>query len=129
MPKVINKDEASGPIKTYTEIYRAGFVLNAVFPITEGIVWVISYKDVFINKDDDPPKWMSRVGAAASIGVGVMQIISGTILIWAVLSIRSYLNSHVTEGQQINVCMLLLHASAFGLFLVSIFLNTVIEAS
>ena len=60
-----------------------------------------------------------------TIGVGLIQIVSGAVLIWAVFKIRKFLKSSGEVVQQVNIRTLVLHSSTFVLFAFSIALNTI----
>jgi len=129
MPKLNSQPGNTGvqPITSNKWVFWLGVVLNALFPVVEAADWYKVYKMIFVDQQE-PPLWLSALGGVASAGVGLMQIVSGAILIWAVLSIRSFVVAHSAEGHQLNQCTLLLHVSAFGLYLVSVLVNTVIAS-
>jgi len=54
------------------------------------------------------------------------QILSGMILVWSLLKIRSFRISHPEAGQQFNMKTMFIHATAFGFFIVSVTVYTVI---
>lgn len=56
----------------------------------------------------------------AETGTSFLQIISGIILIWSVISIRNFLKSSGQSVQQIDIKTLLLHSSAFALYIISV---------
>ena len=119
MPRVI--DQSLGPVKSYKCLYWTGLALNAIFPITQGVFWMIWYKEYYI--DGATKQWVTAIGDVTFFGMGVFLIASGFVLVWAVLSIRSFLKSHENEKQQINTRILLIHVCAFSLFLVSEAIN------
>ena len=72
--------------------------------------------------------WVYNSYLVIPIIVGVLQIVSGFILIWSVLKIRSFMNARFADGyggRMINLKTLLLHSSTFFLFAVSVLVNTI----
>ena len=88
----------------------------------------MSCYEIFI-KGSDSSKWINDVASIASIGTYSAQIISGIILIWSVYKVRAFMLERKIESQGLNVRSMWLHASAFGIFTVSIAAFTVVYAN
>jgi len=54
------------------------------------------------------------------LAVGLLEVISGCFLVWSVLKIRNFLRWRGDDGNDINLQQVLLHSSAFALFLFSV---------
>ena len=124
MPRRLSKAEKKEQPKSYRCLYIIGVLINAIFPIAEGVFYLITALE--LSENGNPKILFMELGVLMPILVGLLQIVSGTMLIWAVLSIRSYLKSQGDDGEQINLWTLLVHASSFALFLIGSTANTVL---
>ena len=60
--------------------------------------------------------------------VACVEIISGALLIWSVLKIRSFMKEREEDGAALNLKTLLLHSSTFALFALGVTINAVFYA-
>ena len=91
-------------------------------PCFEGVTLII-YNSALVAKKKEPAKWVSWLTLGAKYGEALIQLVSGTLLIFAIFMIRGYLTRNRTG--QLNVRMLLLHSITFGLYMISIVLYQV----
>jgi len=96
-----------------------GVALNAVFPLVGegliGIMWSLHFNNTLENT-----KWMNTCLTIGELGTLGVQILSGAILIGSIYTIWKYLKNSRDEREQLNLKTLVLHSSAFGLFLISV---------
>ena len=127
MPRVLDSQDELGQAKDYKVLYWTGVVLNALVPIFEGVIDVVYY---FITFDNPPPipSWIRISATAIVFAVGLLETVSGIFLIWSVYKIKSYLTWRGEDGREINLNQLILHSSAFALFLISVLVFTICYA-
>jgi hypothetical protein len=98
--------------------YVCLLALNIFFPVLEGIT-VVWYNTILMKTKEKPDTMLVTVSAlGAKYGNALVQLISGTLLIVAVLLIRGFLIKSGTD--QVNVRMLVLHSLSFGIYMLSI---------
>ena len=123
MPRIIDGGQET---KSYKCVLWFGILLNGLFPLFElvaGCLWVYFEMDVRANNPT-----VDILLDAAVLGTFASQIISGCVLIWAVCSIWSYLKQSDNETELANLRVLVLHSTAFGLFLMSVIAMSVFSA-
>lgn len=91
-------------------------VLNVVLPILAAFSHFMVHYYLLIGLD--VPTWVGRLSTWSSFGTGSMLITSGVILVLGVWTIRRFFKESGAEDY-INTGMLVRHAIAFGLFLVT----------
>ncbi len=91
-------------------------VCNLVFPLLEAPI-LIAYNNKFF-KNENPSTFITYCAYIVPDLVGVFQIVSGILLMLGVYRIHSYFKDIEAEVR-INTKVLLLHGSAFGLYLLS----------
>jgi len=91
--------------------------------LLEGIFLAWANYEWIVEQQETVSYWVDVGLNVATICVETSQILSGLILIWAIWQIRSYLASQGDDGSSINLKTLVLHAFAFGLFIVSVLVN------
>ena len=96
-------------------LYWAGIAINAVFPILEGFFGVWFFKTV--AETGDASNIQQNSYAASVTGTCFVQIVSGIVMIFAILKIKK---ASAAAGSRVDSRMLLVHLIAFGLFLVSV---------
>lgn len=96
-------------------LYWAGIAINAFFPILEGFFGVWLFVAFAATGDASGIKQDSF--AAAVTGTCFVQIISGIVMIFAILKIKQ---ASEAAGSKVDSRMLLVHLTAFGLYLVSV---------
>ena len=97
-------------------MFKVLLVCNLVFPLLEAPI-LIAYNNQLLIKE----KTSTFITYCAYIVpdlVGVFQIVSGILLMLGVYRIHSFFKDIETEVR-INTKVLLLHGSAFGLYLLS----------
>jgi hypothetical protein len=96
--------------------------MNVFVSTVSGIFLILTYYQRFANKD------VNNLVAKASVITlavqGLLEIVSGTILIWSVYKIRSYLYSSGNADARINIKTLVIYSAAFTLFAVGVAVNT-----
>ena len=90
--------------------------LNVIFPVVTGCVLVPFNVEVY--KDTTQAEWIVFLATFAPILTGLMQIISGVFLMAGVYTIRRFFKAKGSKGE-LNVRRMVIHASAFGLYLLS----------
>jgi hypothetical protein len=99
-----------------------GVVLNAFFPIAEGVfvTWVYVHYDKSIKANGpDPvrdPQKLEVIASVTVIGTCLCEVISGWVLINSVLTIKKFLSSN--NSSVVNIKTLLQQSAAFLLFLI-----------
>lgn len=118
MPLIIDGQEDQ--VKDFKVLMWVGILCNAIFPIGEGITYNIQ----MLAPDYG--------GLLNSIFVQITQfftyvswIVSGCIVIWSIWRIKRFLYSLQDDGSELNIGQLWLHATIFGLFLVSVIIYEV----
>lgn len=99
--------------------YWTFLVLNVVFPACEGVAYIWLWTTLYINNKKESDGLEIYFFNASVIGTGVLEIISGVLLIQSVGKIRAFFKERDAEDL-IDTKVLLLHASAFGIYLVSV---------
>ena len=87
-------------------------MLNILFPLLESIT-LINYNSTRIIADQPPSKFAKYSLSIVTTMVGLLQTISGIYLIRGVYLIRRFLREHI------NTTTLVIHASAYGIYLVA----------
>lgn len=100
------------------KIYWYVMVLNVIFPILSGIYYAIYENELIINMNVAPLGKTIIVNILVDI-VGILQINSGVVLIWSVLSVRSFFKENEAAAV-INPSQMMIHAGAFGIYLIGI---------
>ena len=108
---------AGKEVKPYTVLKWTGIAINTFFPLCELVTWIAMNYTVFVSQSDK--LWTIKANVASFFAVYVTWMVSGGILVWAVFSIRNYVNSAQTNSM-INIKTMILHSSAFILFLLSV---------
>ena len=117
--KLLKREEQTvEQLKRDTWVYWILMALNILFPILVVPSTILLYDSIYIDGVKATPGvvWFFNI---SNNGVGVMQVISGFYLIGSITKIRSFFTSQ-KEGERLNNSILALHASAFGLYLVSV---------
>ena len=122
MPKVIEKQHDQ--IQDYSTSKWVCIVLNAVFPLLYGILEIIEANKTYKGEEGT---FIFVASQIAFIGMAACWTVSGCILIWGILAIRRFFKSRDQTSKVINIQTLVLHSSAFGLFLVSVILYEVVN--
>ena len=100
------------------------FVLNIILPLAEAA-------SLFLyNAVEHPTQAQTIAMITTRTAVGLLQIITGLYLGYAIYTIRTFLNlkgreTGNGEQTQINVKMLAVHAVVFGLYMVCVILYNV----
>jgi hypothetical protein len=97
--------------------YWALLAANIIFPLSFAVVVFLFRRDTFV-KEITPSSTFTIAMDTCTQLTGVFQIVSGVILIKSVWGIRSYFKQKGAMNY-INTSMLLTHAAAFCLYLVS----------
>jgi hypothetical protein len=98
--------------------------VNIAVPLIETALFVLFYREDLI-KGGSPTSAVSQFLNVVSISLGILQIISGVLLVAAVFVIRKYINTR--DDQEIRPATLLVHTGAFGLYLLSLIVNYAAE--
>ena len=95
MPRVI-ADNDNDPPRDYPVIYWTGVLLNAIFPIGWNTFYLVYFYEMFKN----PParQWVNDLFSYFSIATLTCLVISGFILLWSVIKVRTYMLDHQIEG-------------------------------
>ena len=113
MPRVLDGNE--NEVQSYQTAFWVGLVFNLIFPIVESVTWV------YQANAESYHRWDYWTYFGAFNGDIVCWIVSGFVLICSIKSIKSYLKWRgEDDGQHINIKQLLLHSSAFGLYVGSV---------
>lgn len=116
IPKAIQRLRITNK-KCERTTFKIFLVCNLIFPMLEAFV-LIPLNNQFYIKNGDPGTFITYCAYIIPDLVGVFQIISGILLVLGVYRIHSYFKDKQAEVR-INIKILLLHASAFGLYLLS----------
>jgi hypothetical protein len=102
------------------KIFSATLVaLNVLIPLTSDISYLYIFGREYFK--GVKPKPFAKVLYFIDFDfVGALQIVSGVYLIAGVLRIKRYMNGTTGGENEINTKMLLLHSSAFGLYLLGV---------
>jgi hypothetical protein len=90
--------------------------VNIIMTLIETALSVCFYRTIFI-KGSTPASELSQFLNLVGLMTGVLQIISGVLLVGSVLAIRKYINTR--NDFEIRLWTLLVHTGAFGLYLLS----------
>lgn len=101
---------------TQEKVFYVLLALNILFPVVTGIVLVPFNIDV--ESGSLPSTVLIYLITFAPVLTGVMQIVSGVFLMIGVFNIRKYFKQRDQDGQ-LDIKTLVLHSSAFGLYLLS----------
>ena len=122
MPRVSRGERT----KRYNKAFWAGLAFNAFGPILEAVFQNWHYYMLFRGHEIDKKFIVVDVIVSVSeVIVYSAQILSGTILIWSLIKIRKFQLANPATDQEFNLQTMLLHAAAFGLFIVSVAVFTV----
>lgn len=104
-------------------MYGVGIVLNAIFPVCEGVfsIWLL----IIWDATTQTPQPLENCLSASIICTSLVQIIAGITLISAILKIQKYLKNN--GKNQVNNQLLTLHSVSFFLFMISIVVLAVSE--
>lgn len=95
-------------------------VLNFIAPLIEGIAYEVNGATLFCHTC---PFFLYRLTTQVKVlskyAVGLLQITSGVFLAVGILKIRQLIQKR-GSSTQLNVCQLVLHISAFSLYLFSV---------
>jgi len=91
--------------------------LNVLFPVIETVFELLFYTTYFIRKQQASND-ITQILNSASLMVCVIQIASGVLLVHGVIKIRKSIS--IIQGSLIKKTTLLVHAGAFGLYLLSL---------
>ena len=124
MPRIIAGEVDK--VKHYMAALWIGAVCNFVLPALESAFFIpLVYK----NYAKEPPlsrKYVVWLSDAYSVAKSLTQgawIVSGLVLIWSVNRIRTAINARNEDGKALNLKTLLVHSSAFALFVISVAIN------
>jgi hypothetical protein len=119
MPLVLKGQQVTPQQTKKSKIFYSilcGF--NIFFPIAEAVT-IIWFNSLLVSNHARPDSalllWLP---IGSKYGNALVQLISGTLLILAVLKIQDYLRKNGSD--QLNVRMLVLHSVSFGLYMLSI---------
>ena len=98
-------------------MFKVLLVCNLLFPLLEAPI-LIAYNNQFLIKGEKPSTFITYCAYIVPDLVGVFQIASGILLMLGVYRIHSFFKDIEAEVR-INTKVLLLHGSAFGLYLLS----------
>lgn len=102
------------------KIFSATLVaLNVLIPLTSDLSYLYIFGREYF-KDVKPKPFAKVLYFIDADFVGALQIVSGVYLIVGVLRIKRYMNGTTGGENEINTKMLLLHSSAFGLYLLGV---------
>ena len=119
-PKII--DELYDQVKSYKCLLWFGIFLNLVFPLMEGVGFIIdSHAAKAGNQQNETIGAMIENFAAS--GHGLLWIFTACLMVSSIMSIRNYLKSRDDDGKALNLKTLMLHSSAFGFFAIAMILN------
>ena len=102
----------------YNLSFWIGVVANAVIPLCEAIFLPVE-NDFFYKNDNHVPKVIYACVVVSIAATGILQVISGGILNWSIWRIRSIIKNQHFEFEEMDIPMLLIHASAFLFFMIS----------
>ena len=103
-------------VKNTQILFIVLLLLNIIVPIL-GDISVLIFNIILFKSKEEPSAALVNLNSALRIAVGLLQIMSGATLVYAVYLIRTFLKK---EGQNsMNVKMLCLHSTAFGLYIIS----------
>ena len=109
---------AGDQVKDYKTMLVVGVIGKAVMPLAE--IAFCMWRDLS-DRNEGNPLAQNLYTLVKSLTEGTW-IVSGIILIWSVNSIRKSMVSQ-SDGQTINVTNLVIHSSAFALFIISVLIN------
>jgi len=111
------------PTRCEHAMYYILLFLNGFFPILETFTLAQTNKDYYFFSSD--PSGLLEIAANTTAAmIGLLQILSGIILLYSLFSIRRFFKDR-DAIDSIDVRALLRHAAAFGLYL----LATVVDSS
>jgi hypothetical protein len=119
-PRIINGNEAA---KTYNWLFYSGLSLNILFPCLAGVFFILQYQ-IIDGQRTSGKKQIYDALIVFETAVSLMQLVSGSFLIYAIYTIRNFMKSRGENGQEINLKTMILHSSAFGLYMISVLLFT-----
>lgn len=122
VPKILDKEEVTRDPRKEAIFFWVVLAGNILFPIVEAFSIISFNTAVLIQKEPYGPIGLTVAIDISSDGVGMMQIISGVMLVRSVQTIRTYFKERNDEDY-INTSMLMRHAFAFGLFLIGTILK------
>lgn len=113
IPKVLEEDylEVSQNRVLYWSLFAANILLPLLFP-----VFIIKFNNGIVNGQGVSTA-MQTIFSVDTIGIGLLQIISGVILVQSVFAIRDFYQRR-GEVESISQRRIITHAVAFGAFLV-----------
>ena len=91
--------------------------MNILFPVIETVFELLFYTTYFIRKKQASDE-ITQILTSASLMVCVIQIASGVLLVHGVIKIRKSIS--IIQGSLIKKTTLVVHAGAFGLYLLSL---------
>ena len=98
------------------------FALNTVIPILFGLSnFGAGYLSQYRKKNI--PKWISIADIILSNSVVLLQIISGLFLFFAIFRIKNLITKE--DSALVNISAMILHSTAFGLYIVAAIVNQV----
>ena len=97
--------------------YWIGVVFNAIFPICEGLFGGVLYYYYKIYKVDK--KWAGALFNCSMIGTSVVQLITCTVYFYALIKMKQFIEK-TSRDDQFDIKTMMIHASAYGLYLASI---------
>jgi hypothetical protein len=103
-------------VKNTQILFIVLLLLNIIVPILYAIS-VLVFNYILFNSKEEPSATVVNLNSALRIAVGLLQIVSGATLVYAVYLIRTFLKTE--EQNSMNVKMLCLHSTAFGLYIIS----------
>jgi hypothetical protein len=111
----------SGMISFDEKVYKTFFVLNILMPVVNGVsLGEYNFCDKLYPPDEGGHcTFWSKFQFTALYFVGLLMIISGIYLGYAINKIRGHLSENGGK-QQINTAILLVHSATFALYMVSI---------
>lgn len=102
-------------------VYSILITLNILFPLLE-CMFLVPFNKQALVYDKQANIWLTIAVACVCISTGVLQMITGVILVGSVFKIRAFFKLKKREGF-VNMKILVFHSLTFILFLVSAFFN------
>ena len=124
--EMTNKDSAESKSKKKEEGsvtgYWIGIFVNAIFPICEGVFGYVVY--YYFNETHTYKKWAGTMFSLSMIGTSISQMTTCALYFYSLLRIKNFIEG-TRQAEEIDVKTMLVHASAFVLYLASILVFTI----
>lgn len=125
IPKILDESTVSeSSFERKGRLYKVLLVLNYLVPVCFEVFLYFFNEAVFVRGETKVPFALELVLSVLVFGVYLLQIISGTILTKSVLSIRNFYRLR-DEEELLDTKMVVLHAFAFGTYLLTAFLTAI----